>query len=392
MAILCAPAADATPALVDSIGGEVQVVAGLPAALAALAGRPAETLLVIGSEVDTDEALAFADRLRMERPTLGVILLRSRLDVVLLTQAIRAGVREVVHTGDLAGLAEACQRSLRLSMHVPAGPAPVDPGTAGRIVTVFSTKGGCGKTTLATNLAVVLHNGGARRVCLVDLDLAFGDVAISLQLEPTRTVVDAVSMGDHMDVTGAASLLTTWRPGLDCVLAPVLPGDAEKVPPAVVAELLRVLRGMFDYVVVDTPAQFSEHVLAALDASDQHILLTTPDVPALKNLRLTLDMLDLLSYDRSSRAVVLNRADSRVGLSIQDVERVVKSPLTERVPSSRDVPASTNRGVPIAADLPNHAVSVAIRRLAEQHVVPATIPPARTAGGKTLMRARRRTS
>jgi pilus assembly protein CpaE len=391
MAILCATAAPSAHGLSASIGGEVLVADGLPATQQALADRPEETLVVLGSEVETERALAFAARQRLERPTLGVVLLRDRLDVVTLTHALRAGVREVVQSHDLDGLADACRRSLQLSERASAGPAGTEV-PSGRIVTVFSTKGGCGKTTVATNLAVVLHAGGERRVCLVDLDLAFGDVAISLQLNPERTVVDAVAMGNHMDSTGVSSLLTTWRPGLDCVLAPVVPGDAEKVPPGVVTELLRVLREMFDYVVVDTPAQFSEHVLAALDASHQHILLTTPDVPALKNLRLTLDMLDLLSYDRGGRAVILNRADSRVGLTLADVERVVKSQVSERVPSSRDVPASTNRGVPITAVQPNHPVSAALRRFAERCVLPApasAVAPARR-GGAVLTRSRRR--
>jgi len=390
MAILCAADTRPVQGLADSIGGEVHVVGRLADTLLALADRPRETLVVLGSDVDIDLALAFAARQRQERPTLGVILLRDRLDVLTLTHALRAGIREVVQTRDLDGLAEACRHSVELSQRVPGEPPDPD-GRAGRIVTVFSTKGGCGKTTVATNLAVVLHAGGVRRVCLVDLDLAFGDVAISLQLNPERTVVDAVGMGSRMDRTGVASLLTTWRPGLDCVLAPVVPGDAEKVPPTVVTELLGVLRTMFDYVVVDTPAQFSEHVLAALDASQLHVLLTTPDVPALKNLRLTLDMLDLLSYDRDSRAVVLNRADSRVGLTVEDVERVVKSGVSERVPSSRAVPASTNKGVPITAEQPNHPVSVALRRFAERCVLPADAPveaPARR--GMALARSRRR--
>jgi pilus assembly protein CpaE len=390
MAILCATAAHSAHGLSASIGGEVRVVDGLPATQQALADRPEETLVVLGSEVETERALAFAAQQRLERPALGVVLLRDRLDVVTLTHALRAGVREVVQSHDLDGLADACRRSLELSERVPAEPVGTEV-PSGRIVTVFSTKGGCGKTTVATNLAVVLHAGG-KRVCLVDLDLAFGDVAISLQLNPERTVVDAVAMGNHMDSTGVSSLLTTWRPGLDCVLAPVVPGDAEKVPPGVVTELLRVLREMFDYVVVDTPAQFSEHVLAALDASHQHVLLTTPDVPALKNLRLTLDMLDLLSYERGSRAVILNRADSRVGLTVADVERVVKSQVSERVPSSRDVPASTNRGVPITAVQPNHPVSAALRRFAQRCVLPApasAVAPARR-GSAVLTRSRRR--
>jgi len=124
-------------------------------------------------------------------------------------------------------------------------------------------------------------------------------------------------------------------------------------------------------VVVDTPAQFSEHVLTAMDNSAQHVLLTTPDVPALKNLRVTLDMLDLLSYPRNIRSVVVNRADSKVGLSSEDVERVVRSPIAAHVPSSRAVPISINNGTPITVSTPGHPVSQAIIGFARQRLVPA---------------------
>jgi len=193
---------------------------------------------------------------------------------------------------------------------------PPEPRHSARIITVFSAKGGCGKTTVATNLAVALNASGARQVCLVDLDLAFGDVAISLQLTPSRTLIDAVAtqiMSD--DDERVSALLTPFRPGLDCILAPVEPGDAEKIPATLVSDLLERLRHRYDYVVIDTPSQFSEHVLAALDASHHHVLLTTPEVPALKNLRLTLDMLDLLSYSRDARSIVFNRSDAHGGLS-----------------------------------------------------------------------------
>ena len=368
MSILCLPPGPDIAAVAAAVGADTVVVGSLPAAYRVLEDHPTETLLVIGSTVDLADALAGAVRLRRDRPSLGVVLVRDRVDVAVLTEALRAGFREVIRADDLDGLREACQRSRELSSSVPAA-AGAAADRRGRITTVFSSKGGCGKTTLATNLAVALHQAG-RRVCLVDLDLAFGDVAISLQLAPDRTMVDAVGMADRMDPTGVASLLTTWRPGLECLLAPVAPGDADRVPAAVTAELLRVLRGMYDHVVVDTPAQFTEHVLAALDVSDRHVLLTTPDMPALKSIRLTLDMLDLLSYEREGRAVVLNRAGSKVGLTLEDVERVVRSPVDARVPSSRDVPASTNRGVPIVAGQPKHAVSAAVRRFATHHVLP----------------------
>jgi pilus assembly protein CpaE len=215
-------------------------------------------------------------------------------------------------------------------------------------------------------------------VCVVDLDLSFGDVAISVQLDPLRTVVDALPMAGHLDVSGAASLLTPYQPGLDMLLAPVTPGDAEKIPPRLVGELLAVLRTMYDYVVVDTPAQFSEHVLTAMDVSSQLVLLTTPDVPALKNLRVTLDMLDLLSYPRQIRSVVLNRSDSKVGLSLEHVERVVRSPIAVHIPSSRAVPVSVNKGVPITLDSPSHPVSQAVMRFAQQRLLGA--PTRRSVG------------
>ena len=308
MSILCEPAVSAGE-LITSIGGQVRGADSLGTAARLLDNDPTETLVVIGPDLEINDALAFAAHLRLARPAVGVILARDHVDVAVLSRALQSGVREVVIAGDRAALSAACRRSREVSRRLLAATVP-EAALApreGRIVTVFAAKGGCGKTTLSINLAVALARGTGQQVCVVDLDLAFGDVAVSVQLDPVRTVVDALPMAGHLDITGAASLLTRYRPGLDMLLAPVTPGDAEKIPPALVGELLAVLRGMFDYVVVDTPAQFSEHVLTAMDASAHLVLLTTPDVPAVKNLRVALDMMDLLSYPRETRSVVLNR-------------------------------------------------------------------------------------
>ena len=373
MTILCEPDRQAAAALVPALDGAVRTVATLPDVAMTMAADPAENLVVIGRDVALDQALSFSGQIRAERPDVAVILLRDSPDAGTSTDAANAGVREVVPTGDAQIVVEACLRA-RLGQVPQLAEDPqlsLEPRHSGRIVTVFSAKGGCGKTTVATNLAVALSAGGARQVCLVDLDLAFGDVAISLRLTPSRNLIDAVetqivSGGDDDRVD---ALLTPFRPGLDCILAPVEPGDAEKVPAAVVGDLLERLRRRYDYVVIDTPSQFSEHVLAALDASQHHVLLATPEIPALKNLRLTLDMLDLLSYDRGARSIVLNRADSHAGLSAGDVEKAIKSPIAVHIPSSRDVPASINLGVPITVSKPDHPVSQAIRLLADHTVV-----------------------
>ncbi len=376
MTILCQPA-PWPGELTASIGDDVRAVDDLGAVLRALGDDPAEDLVVVGPEAESGDALRFTEQLRLERPTAGVVLVREYVDVVLLTDALRAGVREVVTAGDHAALTAACERSRALSGHVRAEVRAYEepePEHQGKVITVFAAKGGCGKTTIAINLAAALAADGAHRVCVLDLDLSFGDVAICVQLEPVRTISDALPMAGHLDTTGAASLLTSYAPGLDMLLAPVTPGDAEKVPPALVGELLTVLRGMYDFVVVDTPAQFSEHVLTAMDASDHHVLLTTPDTPAIKNLRIALDMLDLLSYSRDIRSVLVNRSDSKVGLSSNDVDRVVRSPISAQVPSSRNVPISINKGTPIVIATPAHPVSQAITRFAHERLLSRPAP------------------
>ena len=250
------------------------------------------------------------------------------------------------------------------------------PRPAGQVITVFSPKGGTGKTVISTNLAVALNADGLSRVCLVDLDLEFGDVAISLSLTPVRSLIDAVDQDlDADEDEEVNALLTSWRPELDCVLAPVSPGEAEKISPAIVGALITKLRARYDYVVIDTPAQFSEHVLEALDASDHHVLITTPEIPALKNLRLTLDMLDLLAYRNATRVIVLNRANDQSGINAEDASTAINREITAEVPASPSVSASINAGVPITLSEPEHPVSLAIRALADHSItgIPVTV-------------------
>src|SRR5215469_8923063 len=156
MPILCQPAATAGE-LIPAIGGSVRSADSLHVAAQMLETDPAETLVVIGPETPAGDALTFASTLRLVRPTVGVILARDHVDVNLLTHALRAGVREVVQAGDRAALAAACRRSDEVSRRL-IGAATTDNGRSargeGKVVTVFAAKGGCGKTTLALNLAV----------------------------------------------------------------------------------------------------------------------------------------------------------------------------------------------------------------------------------------------
>ena len=356
-----------------SLGDRAHVVTSLTAATVALAADPHERVVVIGARVDLDEALDFTQHAQAEHDYISVVLLRFSLEPNVLQAAQQAGVQEVAVVGDLSGIAAAIARAeagapaAEVAEVAEVAPPPINPQPRGGLVVVFAAKGGCGKTTVATNLATVLNDDGAHSVALVDLDLEFGDVAVALRLTPARTLVDAVDL-KRLDPLNVGGLLTPYRPNLNCVLAPVEPGDAEKIPVERVAQLLEALLATHEYVVVDTPSQLSEPVLAAMDMAHHFILLTTPEITALKNLRLTLDMLDLLGYDPNARAIVFNRSDARAGLSAADVENAIKTPISVRIPSSYDVPASINKGVPLAQQNPKHPVSLAIREIADTQI------------------------
>ncbi len=323
--------------------------------------------VIIGPDVHLDSACELAEAARLDRPELGVILLRHRVDVTTLSQALRSGMREVVTADDHTALADALRRSRELTSRL-AGHVAGATGHEGHIVTVFSAKGGVGKTTLATNMATHLASSGCRTL-LVDVDLSFGDVAISLQLIPTRSVFDAVAMSGHLDEQGLKSLVTTHEAsGLDVICAPNDPSDADRIPVNVVTEILKVSRQHYDYVIVDTPPSFTEHVLAACDLSGALVLIATLDIPAVKNLRIAIDTLDMIGSPKDTRVIVLNRADTKVGLRPEDVVAAIKTPIAINIPSSMSVPSSINRGIPVVTDDPKGAVSVAIRELSDVHI------------------------
>jgi pilus assembly protein CpaE len=378
-----------------------EIVLGIEAVRRHLDLHPDVDAIVAGPTVDAEAAFRLAETLRIVRPTLGVVLIRRRVDTALLADALRAGVREVVADRDLAGAAAALQRVHALARQMRERSGAPDPSDEklGTLVTVFSAKGGCGKTTLATNLGAALADKGRREVCIVDLDLAFGDVAIALQLFPAHTLADTVTLGDAPDSQAVNALLTPHSPGLTTLVAPVEPGMAESIPATTVTGVLQVLKRMFDFVVVDTPPAFTDHVLAAFDQSDMVALIATLDIPALKNLKLTLETLELLNYPRDRWHIVLNRADSKVGLALGEVEKTLQTHITAQIPSSRDVPASINRGVPIVLDEPKHPVSAAVRRFAEQVVTAgaavtasAAVPTHLRTDRRSLRRKKARTS
>lgn len=328
-----------------------------------LANRPEEYAVVLGPNVDVGDALAISDAMRLDRPSTSVVLVRDDADSSVLHDAMQAGIRDVLPTGDSGAISAAVERAYQFYIALRG------PGGAlhhGRVITVFSPKGGVGKTTMAVNLALALADKGAQRVCLVDLDLAFGDVAITLQLFPNHTIEHAIGSEDSLDASLLESLLTRHPDSVMVLAAPSHPDVRDRVSPMLISKVLRVLRESFDFVVIDTAPAFDEQTLTALDETDECVIVATLDVPTLKNVKVALETLEMLNIARGHRHLLLNRADDAVGLGAEKVEDILGMELAAEIPTSMDIAAATNSGRPILSSSPKHASSIALRELALQ--------------------------
>lgn len=318
--------------------------------------------VVLGPTLPLVEALASADQVRSGHPATSVVLVRHDLSPDLFAQALEHGIAAVVAADDHVGLGSAINRA-RQTWEAIHGPAVRESGREGRVLTVFSPKGGVGKTTMAVNLGLALVEQRAA-VCLVDLDLAFGDVAITLQLIPDHTIVEAADAEEHLDFAMLHSLLTKHSSSLMILAAPTHPEGREHISAALVRRVIATLRSNFDYVIIDTPPGFDDQVLGALDETDEVIVIATLDVPTIKNTKVALETLDLLGLLRDSRHLVLNRADDEVGLSRSNVEDILGMKVSTSLPSAIAVASATNHGQPIVRSKPEHPVSKAITGLA----------------------------
>ncbi len=324
-----------------------------------------EQLIIIGPNVKMETARVVAEHFRVDRPSLGVILVRTRLDVTTMSEALRSGIREVVSSDDAAALVAASKRSLSISGQLMEASRIVGASNSrGKILIVFSAKGGCGKTTLSVNLAHALANYTDSKVALLDFDLQFGDVAVALQIEPKKTISDAISMQNNLDELGINSLMVNQMKNLDILLAPTNPTDIEFISTELIDTLLESLKNSYDYIVVDTSPAFTDVILRVFDQADRCFLLTTLDMPAIKNLKLVISTLEALNINKTKLEFILNRSDIKSGLTMREVEAMVGETFSTLIPSSNDVSASTNRGVPLVIEKPRHSVSREIIDLA----------------------------
>jgi pilus assembly protein CpaE len=340
-------------------------------------------LVVLGPGLAASEVLSFAEKADHERSGVGTLLVAETLETGLLREALRAGVSDVLTTAATAEEWDEAIERARSRIAIEHDLASSGEAARGRVISVFSTKGGSGKSLIASNLAVIAAQRSGQRVALVDLDLQSGDLAIMFQLMPALSIYDAAQGADRLDEEALHGYLTAHRSGVDLLAAPMEPSLAEQIDASAVEAILELLPKMYPLIVVDGPPMFTDQMLAALDRSDEIVLVGSMDVPSIKNLKLAISTMTKLGHPREKLRIVLNRADSKVGLRSQEVEKSLGVEIDVSIPSSRDVPLSINQGEPLAVSRPRSPVVQAIGQLAA-----ALAPEMAHEGGRGRLRRR----
>lgn len=307
------------------------------------------------------DGIAATEAITQKYPLAQVIMMSVQADADYLRRSMLAGAREFLAKPFTADdLVNSIRRVYELSMSRRDSLAASVAATEGRerpvrraqpkgkLISVFSPKGGTGRSTIAVNLAVALQNLADHKVALVDASYQFGDVAVLLNLQPARSIVDLIPQINDLDADLITSVLTPHSSGIKALLAPSRPEMAELVTPEHTRAVLQQLLTMFDYVVVDTWASLHDSMLNILDMSDRIFLVTTPDIPAIKNAKLFFEVTDALQYPEDRTCFVINMADRKGAISAKDVESSIKHSVVTCLPvDERNAHHAANEGVPL---------------------------------------------
>ena len=359
----------------------VAVVDGLEESWTALQETGAD-LVVVACSGYSERALVFID---------GAVKQQAQRPVVVLCEASPNGfVRRVFEAGadDIVSLPLApgdVLFTLQKAVARKQGAAVATGVALAPMICVLGPKGGTGKTLTSCNLGVSLAEGG-RRVAVVDLDLQFGDVGLALGLAPDRTIYDLVKAGGSIDAEKVEGFLVPHPSGVRVLMAPTRPDQAGAVTVEFLREVYAALRAGNDFVVVDTPPGFTPEVIASIDSSSHVCMIGMLDSLSLKNTKLGLETLELMGYDRDRVRILLNRADSRVGIGEDEVEAILGRAPDVLVPSDRDIPLSVNEGNPVVLARSRSEAARAFRTLAGMYVAGDTQPSKNGHRGRLLRR------
>ncbi|MET0937841.1 MAG: P-loop NTPase [Gaiellaceae bacterium] len=353
----------------------VGVVDGLEESWTTLQEVPADLLAVACGDY-SDRAIYLIDGAVKQRPDRPVVVLSAGSPNGFVKRVFEVGADDIV---TLPESPEQVAFTFEKAIVRKQGTASATGVAVAPMICILGPKGGTGKTLTACNLGVALAAEG-NRVAIVDLDLQFGDVALSLGLTPDRTIYDLASSGGSLDGEKVAGYLAEHPSGAHVLVAPTRPDHAGAITTEFLRDVYAALRATHDYLIVDTPPGFTPEVIASIDSSSHVCVVGMLDSLSLKNTKLGLETLELMGYDRERTRLVLNRADSRVGISHDDVVAIVGRKPDVFVPSDRDIPRSVNEGKPIVLAGRRSEAAKAYRRLASTYETRDETPAKRRFG------------
>lgn len=332
------------------------------------------------------DGIQFTERLTAELPSSPVIIMSVQGERDYLRRAMQAGAREYLikpfsHDELIAAIRKVHQLEQKKSALAPKTPeaeAP-RPAAAGNVIALMSGKGGVGKTLLATNLAVALANETNARVALLDLDLQFGDVGVMLALNHSRSVTDVVEAGEGLEAEMFNDILGTGPGNVRVMLAPISPELADLITADHVRVVLAELRKSFDYVVVDTSTHLSEFNLEVIEMAQRILVITTLTIPAIKNAKLGLKVLESINVDANNVLLIVNQSDGHSDFNRDSIEQNLRHPVAAQLPyDTKVVGESVTRGQPFVTLHPDAQISRAVRDIVSL-VIPEQVGAA--AGG-----------
>jgi len=317
---------------------------------------PAAALITLGA--NAEQAIKLIRRLTSEAPKTVLIAAANNAAHDLLLESLRAGAREFLK---LPIGAEELKTVLDRVVEFCAGQVEV-PKKKGRMIAVFSSKGGCGTSFIATNLAVATN----ARTALVDLNLQAGDLPLFLGIDPKYSFADMAENRARLDDSLINSFVAPYSSSLSLLAAPKEADSADEIEPEHVFDVLQRMRESFEYIVLDPQHTFDSITLAALDLSDEIVLVLTLDIPAIRSTQRALEIFDRLGYPRKKIRIVVNRWSKQIDLDLRQVEKFLGEPVIGFIPSDyQTAVTSINLGQPLVKSDPNCKIAMEVRRIAK---------------------------
>jgi len=318
--------------------------------------KPAAAIIVLGA--GSDQAIKFIQRLNAESPATAVISAAHNASPDLILQSLRAGAREFLRLPISAEeLGTVIDRVSAFSASQVAAPKK-----KGRMIAVFSSKGGCGTSFIATNLAAA----ASAKTVLVDLNLQAGDLPLFLGVDPKYSIADMVENRARLDESLITSFVTPYSSKLSLLAAPKQADSADEIEPEHIFEVLQRIRESYEYVVIDPQHTFDAITLAALDQADEIVLVLTLDIPAIRSTQRALEIFDRLGYPRKKIRIIVNRWSKQIDLDLRQVEKFLGEPVVGFVPSDyQTAVGSINLGNPLVLSDASSKIALEIRRISE---------------------------